>query len=629
MVAIDESARPSRPGYLGFAIEPDGGLDFLAPRGHFSRLDSGALRHVGGLALLHAGEAIELRGFVLRPASGDGAMMELADADGTRWFTVHNPQPHLVPRERHLYLANVDLLLAPELAALLGRPDLVGLYAGTLDLTLPIEAPASFEGLGGCAADFEPPKDLLLTILSNVSQVAREPGVRVAVSLYAELTNLGPGTIPWYRSIEPDGPPQNVGQHPYLGLQMYRMHDGVLRQIGRSDLKHAFFATNTGCGCPSGQVLYPGCDDAYGVSTNENRHYLAPRAEMEASTGTWASLGSHFDGFPVDDFRDHQGESAHDNFEHRLVVPEPELGGSGEFFAESWYVVQDDPDIFNSMGHRKVNPSLSGNVWSFPFGSSLELGSIVDVWIDPESPNADDMVSGLQSPGGEGHVQLGVQVSPAGTEGVLNHFEYALVNHDLDSAVDELFVPLPPGSTPTNIGFEDIDDNPANDWPATVEATGIRWTAPAGNEQPWGSLFNFRFDLDGDASVVGAELGTGGSAGTIDLATLAPGGTADGPVLQIQGDCSSQSKLRAGGMTPNAPVALYRGNSAGTSAIPAGERCPGALLSLGDMELLGGRRADANGRITFGGGFLANTCGQRFQVVDNATCAASNIQVAK
>jgi hypothetical protein len=634
LAAVDESARPARPGYLGFAVEPGTGVEFVAPQGHFRTLSTGALRHVGGPTLVYAGRTIELRGFELR-AVGGAAALELVDRSGRRWFSADHAQPHLVPRERQLYLVNVDLLVSAELAALLGRPELVGLYAGTLDLELPIEAPDGFETLGdgGCPMDTEPPKDLLLTVVSSLSQVAREPNVRVALSLFAELTNLGPGTIPWYRSIEPDGPPENVGQHPYLGMQMYRRQGGVLRQIGRSDLKHAFFATNTDCPCPSGQLLYPGCDDFYGVSTNEDRKYLAPREEMAASSGTWASLGSHFDALPVDDFRDHEGESDHDDFEHRLVVAESELASPGDFFIEAWYLVQGDPDIFNSMGHRAVTPSLGGNVWSFSFTSPLVTTSILDAWIDPLVPDATSLAAGFRTPGGEGHVQLAVRTSAAAGSGEpgggATHYEYALMNHDLDSGVRELFVPLPAGAVPSGVGFEDIDEDPANDWTPILEVGGLRWRAPSGAEQPWGSLYNFRFDVAGAPGVVVAGLGTAGTAGTIVLPTLAPGGLASGPVLHIEGDCATQPRLRGGGLTPNGRVALYGADEAGTSAIPAGERCPGTLLSLGDAQFLGGRVADADGRVSFAGGPLAGSCGQRFQIVDHATCAVSNVQLAQ
>lgn len=635
VLSIDESARPSRPGYIGFAIDAEEGFAFLAPKGHFERLQGGGLLHEGGLTLGYGGQTVALDSFMLRPVSGP-SVLELLDGDGRRWFTASHPQPHLVPRDRRLYLANIDLFLSRELASLVGRPDLEGLYAGTMDLMLPIEAPVTFESLGGCEADLVPPKDLLLTVLSSVSQVAREPDVRVALSLYAELTNLGPGTIPWFRSIEPDGPPQNVGQHPYLGLQMYHSNNGVLRQIGRSDLKHAFFATNTGCACPSGQLLFPGCDDAYGVSTNEDRHFLAPRVEMAASSGVWESFGSHFDDIPADDFRDHLGEPDHDDFEHRLVVPEADLRLPGQFFVEAWYLVQGDPDIFNSMGHRGVSPSLSGSVWSFQLNSVLELSSILDVWVDPEIPDPDALISGVQSAGGEGHLQLAVRTSAAaappsreGTVGVETHYEYALMNHDLDSAVTGLFIPLPAGAVPTSIGFDDIDEEAGNDWQAAIEPDGIRWTAPNGNEQPWGSLFNFRFDVEGEATVVEAELPTGGSAGTVVLATLAPGGTAAGPTLQIGGDCSVKTRLRAAGMTPNGRLVLYSGGEDGTTPIAPGERCPGTLLSLGEVELLGGGTADGSGRASFGGSLLAASCGQRFQVLDHSTCAVSNVQLAE
>ena len=126
--------------------------------------------------------------------------------------------------------------------------------------------------------------------------------------------------------------PSAVGEHPFLALHVYRIANGRITQVGRSDVKHAFFSSNTSCPCAGAQVIYSGCEDEYGGNTNANRTHLAPREEVSAGTGDWTSLGSHFDGSPENDFRDHGGNEDHDAFEHRLLVDESSLQAGGDYW---------------------------------------------------------------------------------------------------------------------------------------------------------------------------------------------------------------------------------------------------------------------------------------------------------
>ena len=202
-------------------------------------------------------------------------------------------------------------------------------------------------------------------------------------------------------------------------------------------------------------MLYPGCQDTYGTSTNENRFQLGPRDELTASTGAWERVGSHFDASPVDDVRDHGGESDHDSFEHRLVLREADLVTPGaQYLIETWYIAANDVDIFNSMSHRTIVPSLSDSVWSFAFADAGQtLGSVLDEWVDPVSPPAGDANTVLDT--GDGHVQLAVRTSMlAGPD---FHYEYALMNFDFDPQISRFSIPIPAGVTVVNSTFGDGD----------------------------------------------------------------------------------------------------------------------------------------------------------------------------
>ena len=268
----------------------------------------------------------------------------------------------------------------------------------------------------------------------------------------------------------------------------------MLEQIGRGDLKHTFFATNTDCDCPGGQILYAGCEDFYGVSTNVDRINLAPRDEIDALTLAWSSLGSHFDGVPVDDFRHHAGDSAHDTFQHRLVVREPDLQTPGaRYFYDGWYMAPNDTNLENSMGHREVDPTFGGSTWSFP---TVDAGtantSILDVFVDPLNVQPGE-ASELHDTG-EGRVHLAVVSSALG--GGVYHYEYALMNFDFERQIDSFSIPIGAGRTVSNTGFGDANGNALDDWTVSVSGGRVTWTAPAGNALDWGTLYNFRLDVD-------------------------------------------------------------------------------------------------------------------------------------
>ena len=494
VVGVNGASAGLRDGALGFALDAArSAVAFRGAAGDFEGFASADLRHAGGFALAVGGARVDLTGFRL-VAAAPPHVLEVRDAQDRRWLFVGRPHAKLSPER--LAVSYADLSLAPELAELLARPDLADHYVGVLDAELSLAAAprgaARADGVlgGGCAGDFTQPIDLLLVQTSSLTQAARQAGVRVALAPGATVRNLGPGDVPWFRSIAPDSP---VGPHPYLALHFYRLSGGVLEQVARADLKHTFFATNDLCPCPGDQILYAGCEDFYGISTNLDRTNLAPRSEIDARTLAWTSLGSHFDGVPVDDFRSH-GEAGHDAFEHRLVVREPDLLTPGaRYFFDAWYMAPNDTDLENSMGHREVDPVLNASTWSFPtVDAGTENGSILDVFVDPQNVQPGQATELVET--GAGRVHLAVVTTDLG--GGDHHYEYALVNFDVERQIQSFSLALLPGQTVSNAGFGDGNANPLDDWSASVAGGKITWTAPAGNALDWGTLFNFRMDVD-------------------------------------------------------------------------------------------------------------------------------------
>lgn len=528
------SGRPFRHDYLAFAAAMGSDLYFQAPNGDFETFSGGSLFHSGGLVLGLEKGMISLINFELRAATAPTAF-EIFDAYGRRWFQLTHAHPYLNPHDAELRVLNMDMILAPEFARLLGRPELTGTFIGTVDVVMNVDVPDDYDfSRGQCSGDFQGIVDVSLTSIGTLNQFAREAGVRVAMAPTASLRNDGTADVRWFRAIEPDGGvgPEEIGQHPFLLMHFYRISAGIIEQLGRSDVKHAFFSVNSGCACPGAQILYVGCGDTYGSGTNVNRFYLAPREELTASKGDWDSLGSHFDAIPVDDFRHHGGNSVHDDFEHRLVVDEPDLQTAGAlYFIEAWYIVKDDVDIFNGMGYRQVAPSFGGSTWTFPFQDAQhKAGPVIDQWVSPDVVSTTEAHDRLDS--SEGHFRLAAKVVDLGDNSY--RYEYAIMNLDFDRKIDSFSVPIPDGMVPTNLSFRDSDTNAGNDWVPAIASNQVSWQAPAGNGLDWGTLFNFGFEIDGAPSDVTATLGVE-EAGTSDHFDL----TSKGPLSP----CITQSQL--------------------------------------------------------------------------------------
>jgi hypothetical protein len=87
------------------------------------------------------------------------------------------------------------------------------------------------------------------------------------------------------------------------------------------------------------------------------------------------------------------------------------------------------------------------------------------------------------------------------------HYEYALLNIDMDRQVGSVSIPLPPATTITNIEFHAVEhhDEPFNTvdpdavpidnapWAAVVSGDAITWGTTT-NPLRWSMLYNFRFD---------------------------------------------------------------------------------------------------------------------------------------
>lgn len=481
----------------------------------------GGRTHANGVTLLAGGQSFTLSAFIVEAApSGDHLLVR--DHAGQTVFIIRNGHAFPLADGTTIRYADADIVVSPVLAAAAGVPEHTHLLAGAVTLDLPlVGAPPSSAAApsagGSCTDGFGPVIDLALTDMTAISQRARDPGNRVALSVDAHLENIGIYDVRWYWLIAPNtvGNGTNFGPHPFLSQSYYRERDGVFRQIGLSDLKHAWNTVNGDCPCPGGQVMFVGCTDVYGLHNNANQFFFGPRTELTPHTGDWASLGSHFDATPMDDYRDHF-LSEHDSLAHRLTVLESDLLVTGaRFFVEAWYIAALETNIFDNIGYRQTTQTLSG-AWAFSFvDSGLNSGPALNAWVNPAAPGPGAMNRVVKSP--DGHFQVAVKTTPNGPG--VTHYEYAVLNLDTSAGIQAFAVPRGAGVTVSAPGFNDTDHLAGNDWTVQVGADRVTWTAPANgqNDLAWGSLYNFRFDATAAPSTNLLLLN-----GVVQAVTLAP-----------------------------------------------------------------------------------------------------------
>lgn len=528
---VSPAAKADADGYSAFKVGADGRLVALATGSVFRTVESGELRLSGGPTFLWKGDSVSLRDAVLRPGTEPQTFL-IAGADGSSLFYADHQHLSVDRSTGAVRLFNLDLRLTPELAARLGEPRHADIAVGVLEIEATAAIPkGSVEDpavLGACTNPNwgAPHNDVALTGITPIQQVARANGF-VAIAPSAILTNAGSTDVPWIAKFATPGPPYNVDQHPFLIWNMYRVLNGQIKQLGASGVKHAFLTVNTGCGCPSGAVLWVGCSDTYGVGTNNSTGSLSTRTEVTAHTGIWQRQCSIFDG-NCDNLQGPTppGFTGADD-DRRMVVRESDLGVAGaQYFFDAWYVVRDDVNIFNTMGWVPVTLSFAGSTWSVSPGTKSD-GAVVDAWVNPSAPgpNADNKRITTT----EGRLTLAVRATDVG--GGQWRYDYALMNHDFDRRIRSFSVPLPAG-TATSLGFTSVNRNAGSAWPGVAAAGAVRWEIPGRPAREgqgaldWGNLNTFSFVSDRPPSAVGAVTVTLGvqeaPGGTVTVGILGP-----------------------------------------------------------------------------------------------------------
>ena len=509
-------------------------LDYLvieAPFGNFERLSEGEVRIDTGLVLRHGLREVVLDGLSLTPGLfvNDHPSLEARDAAGRHLLNFHHMHILADPEQELLTLHNVGFSATAVLAELLDLPELEGVDLGMawFDLRLDIPRGADVSGRGPSCQDrpFWPQEgheiDVAMVAMDTIQYQGRDSSTdRIKVAPDATLKNVGFGDVPWIPKFGSLGqyPYTPADQHPYLVWNMYRITDERIEQLGASGVKHAFLTININCtiNCGNSNILWPGCEDVYSAGTNDSNFNQGPRGDIEASEGLFFSTCSFFDPGCNGSQTNNSGL-----FENRLMIDPDQLQTPGaDYFLDSWYVIQYDVDIWNSMAYRRLNPQPSGNAWQFgPLGPFTE-GRVLDQWVDSKDPGPnEDHVSIIVPsatpdepyPGNmpQGHINVAVKVIETG-DGY--RYNYAVQNFDFDRGIEAFRVPFPAGGELKNARFGGVDGHPGDDWTITLADGYLNFEAPENNPLNWFKLFNFEFETNLAPASSAISLDLGGDA---------------------------------------------------------------------------------------------------------------------
>ncbi len=447
-------------------------------------------------------------------------------------------------RHSTLTVAGREVVITPELADALGRPELAGVSLGRAEVSAVGEwiggdAPAPFDPFlpdgGGVTRGGLP--DVTFCQLYGLGQHGQRDGI-VGLSIATTSWNVGTGDLAWFA--------RPSAEHPFIVMDVFRLKtvDGSERfeQIGQSWIKHAFTAlTSTQCGgfCTfepghsGGNWLGMNCTDTYGASLNAIQSGLGPRFEVDPWTGGWSYEGSHFT----------QGGSHDGQIDHRLQVHDadldPDENPGATYYGSSFYVAFDDVDAMNSVAWKTTTVSGSpGGTWSFSMsgpGTFPNIGFPTDVWEGATQTLLAQEIPVIEFESPDGRCILAAEATDLG--GGTWHYEYALLNVDMDRQVGSFGIPIAGRTTVTNVGFHAVEhhdeqyntvdddqveiDNAPWDWEVTDSA--VTWSTTS-NPLRWGTMYNFRFDATSEPADTTVTLGLfrTGTPSTVTGATVGP-----------------------------------------------------------------------------------------------------------
>gem|GEM_PF-2437025 len=434
---------------------------------------------------------------------------------GTPYLEMHGVRAKVDSSAGQVTLPVTAVTIPGELAARLGANELAGVTIGSAVVR------GSAVWVGGDApveaADFssrsvshpindlasEPPiaPDVTFCELFGLAQFGRKDDI-VGLAINTTSWNRGNADLTWLANPDP--------RHLFIVQNLYRIKDDRFEQIGQSWVKHGFFALgseqcSTSCtyedlpGHHEGPFLGMGCTDTYTAGLNAFQNGLGPREEVNPWTGGWDPATSELN-----------TNHSHDAIQHRLEVHDrdidPAQNANARFIAEGYYVHFEDVVPLNNAAWKEITSisGFPGGSWTFsmpPLGNGMAIGFAVNSWTGAEQTTFAEELPVVKGVSPDGRCDLRAKATDNG-DGTW-HYEYALLNIDMDRKVRSFTVPIDETNFITNVGFHAVESHDESfdnvPWTSTISTNcpvGNRcvvWET-VNNPLRWGTVYNFRFD---------------------------------------------------------------------------------------------------------------------------------------
>lgn len=523
---------------VSFEVEPDSYFKVLVFNGELrGTLPSSMSIKSADTASLPGSFASSRDQIVLEslPFGGDYELAIRDQRTGFIFFNIQGQEPSYDAATKMLSVRNGRLILSPEYAAELGKPQAAGTQVGDLsfDVSLrPLEITRYVNGeveSGSMPANNNagtvPGPDVIVGDLSGLAQFGSAAGTQVGLAVGTDSCNAGTIDLDWFAN------PSN--NHPVIPQNLYRMSagGGTFEQVGQGQMKHAFTAlTNNlcgfGCNGVGGSRLGSGCSDPYGASLNSGPN-LGSKAWVNPYTGFYPRNDS------ATPNNSHTGHT-HLGPTHRILTEINDLNTTlnpgATYFAEGQYVTpheyvwcQANPtqcNMNNNVSYRQYNVNGTTSFTFSSAGATQRMKPAIMAWTGAT-------IVQFQPSGGntDGIGFIGYKVTNP-SPGVW-HYEYAIYNQNIDRAIQSFGLPIGNGVTLSNVVFRAPPQHPGSAADGTAGNAGFSsaaWTQsesggyttwgsesllanPNANAIRWGSMYNIRFDSNQPPMTSFARLG--------------------------------------------------------------------------------------------------------------------------
>jgi hypothetical protein len=383
-----------------------------------------------------------------------------------------------------------------------------------------------------------------------------------AYALGVVLCNQGP-TYANFESV--------TSAHPVVAANMYRLSNGRFEQIGQSWATHMLTGVaeqslcNTCISAGDLQKLGAGCSTVSSASTMGTQQSMGPRSEINASTGAVT--------YPIVN----NGTGSGAAFK-RLQVAIADMPTGPLYFVSAMCVAADDGAAGNGTdneSYRRVTINFVSSSMSLVLADATQRGApAIQAWRDngmgAGMPDPGVMLTSVDVPG-DGRFWIASKATDLG--GGMWHYEYAVENLNSDRSLGSFGVPVPRNASPNNVDFHGVAYHSGEVYSSSPWTGGFSdgiqaWACDAFDPNPnanalrWGTLYNFRFDVNVPPATREAMLGLfkPGTPSTLSALIVAPSSLCGSADFNCDGDIGTDADIEAffacvAGNCPAAPCA--------------------------------------------------------------------------